>query len=402
MTYIEFFSNTELNNVFSCFAREPHKIIYLGVSANKMKKFIERCQRVFDCGIRFEYIESDFQSLSKLTDLLSFIVEHESDCVFDLSGGPDLALVAMGIVVERYKEMNIKMHRFNLLGGQAMDCDGMPITTYSSASMTVDQLISIHGGCLAWDRMEEPWKLNEDLIYAITSLWDIVKVNPGLWNLNSSFLAKADSVRSLEESTDVRIVADFDDFPDPVTLDQAINRVRPLLRSLKDRGLVVDYSIASSPFIVEYASSQIRRILSKAGNILELKTYAAAMSVCEKDDTPVYSDCINGAVIDWDVDNRAEGIDPTNEIDLILLKGFQPVFISCKNGGCGVEELYKFNTVTSHFGGKYAKKVLLSTQPIESTELILRAKELGIRLIDNIMAMTDIKFEKMIANLYNG
>lgn len=367
-----------------------------------MKKFIERCHRAFDGGIRFEYIETDFQSLSKLTDLLAHIVEQGSDCVFDLSGGPDLALVAMGIVVERYKEMNIQMHRFNLLGGQAIDCNVMPITAYSPTSMSVDQLILIHGGRLAWDRMEEPRKLNEDLIYAITSLWDIVKVNPGLWNLNSSFLAKADSVRSVEESTDVRIVADFDNFPDPVTLDQAINRVRPLLRSLKDRGLVVDYSIASSPFIVEYASSQIRRILSKAGNILELKTYAAAMSVCEKDGTLVYSDCINGAVIDWDVDNRAEGIDPTNEIDLILLKEFQPVFISCKNGGCGVEELYKFNTVTSHFGGKYAKKVLLSTQPVESTELILRAKELGIRLIDNILTMTDIKFEKMIANLYNG
>lgn len=52
--------------------------------------------------------------MQTIIDALSMFVEQYDDCVFDLTGGEDLYLVASGIVSERYRDKNIQMHRFNI------------------------------------------------------------------------------------------------------------------------------------------------------------------------------------------------------------------------------------------------------------------------------------------------
>ena len=42
------------------------------------------------------------------------------------------------------------------------------------------------------------------------------------------------------------------------------------------------------------------------------------------------------------------------------MRGLRPIFISCKNGSFLPEELYKLSAVAKHFGGEYAKKVLVT------------------------------------------
>ena len=49
-----------------------------------------------------------------------------------------------------------------------------------------------------------------------------------------------------------------------------------------------------------------------------------------------------------------------NEIDVLLMKDMIPIFISCKNSSFLPEELYKLSAVAKHFGGEYAKKVLVT------------------------------------------
>ena len=66
---------------------------------------------------------------------------------------------------------------------------------------------------------------------------------------------------------------------------------------------------------------------------------------------------------DWDGRDLEHpgNVQTTNELDVILTVGMVPVFISCKNGGIDSDELYKLETVSEEFGGKYAKKVLVAT-----------------------------------------
>ena len=98
----------------------------------------------------------------------------------------------------------------------------------------------------------------------------------------------------------------------------------------------------------------------------------------------VVDDILTGALIYWDNDNP-EDRDIVNEVDVIVMKGLVPVFVSCKNGTIEVDELYKLNTVATHFGGKYAKKVLVATNDAESIRS--RADEMHIKVVDKLITL---------------
>ena len=92
--------------------------------------------------------------------------------------------------------------------------------------------------------------------------------------------------------------------------------------------------------------------------------------------------CEAGVHIDWD-GKRSER-DVLNEIDVIAIKGNVPIFISCKNGRLGktqsLHALYELDTVTSRFGGKYAKMIMIAPQGLYSETDFLRAEEMGIEV----------------------
>ena len=73
-----------------------------------------------------------------------------------------------------------------------------------------------------------------------------------------------------------------------------------------------------------------------------------------------------------------------NEIDVLVLKGTIPTFISCKSGilnsKTALRALYELDVVASRFGGKYAKKVLVTTEEIGPIYQD-RAAEMGIELV---------------------
>jgi hypothetical protein len=100
--------------------------------------------------------------------------------------------------------------------------------------------------------------------------------------------------------------------------------------------------------------------------------------LAEQDDVMV------GAHLDWDgVIHTTIGEDVLNEIDVLAVKDGVPTFISCKAGRLNAEKklhaLYELETVAYRFGGKYAKKELVTVFPIEGNYAI-RAKEMGIKL----------------------
>ena len=77
--------------------------------------------------------------------VLSDIVEKNPDCVFDIEGGEDIFLVAVGIVYEKYNE-KIQLHRFNVHTNSLVDCDADGnVCRTSSLQMTVDENVSVYG-----------------------------------------------------------------------------------------------------------------------------------------------------------------------------------------------------------------------------------------------------------------
>jgi hypothetical protein len=179
-----------------------------------------------------------------------------------------------------------------------------------------------------------------------------------------------------------------------------------IMYELQKHGLISSL-VLQETVSFRFKNAQVKRTLTVAGQILELVVAKTMRGIKDKDGSPLYHDVRVGVVIDWDGDDEDEAnekFDTINEIDVIAMKSSVPVFISCKNGDFDANELYKLSSVAERFGGKYAKKVLVSTVLGElgekSTYLETRMDDMGIRTVDDVDAIGDEAFEKKLKSVW--
>ncbi len=88
------------------------------------------------------------------------------------------------------------------------------------------------------------------------------------------------------------------------------------------------------------------------------------------------------ALIDWDGENKRDGT--RNEVDIFLLKGTIPLFISCKMGTPTALALSEIKVLSGKFGGENSKTILLTASAVKAENHVLstRAKDMGIVLLD--------------------
>ena len=123
--------------------------------------------------------------------------------------------------------------------------------------------------------------------------------------------------------------------------------------------------------------------------------------VGENQKTP-YTDAGAGVVMEWN------GSETRNEIDVMLMQGVLPYFVSCKNGDIKTDELYKLHTVAGRFGSKYARRILVSTTYFDPEDrsydgdtavryLRERASEMHITLVERVHRMSDREFYQALS-----
>ena len=155
-----------------------------------------------------------------------------------------------------------------------------------------------------------------------------------------------------------------------------------------------------------FKDKQVKKCIVKGGQILEIYTTCVARQLAPGENK-IYSDVATGVYIDWDETIEKKGkVDVHNEIDVILMKGFVPVFVSCKSGDVEVEELYKLYSVAERFGGPYAKKALVCTnlKAKATNEAVIKARaaEMDIKVIDDADGISESEFRSKISSLWEN
>lgn len=414
MTVVEFFDKVSIDNVISCITMKPEKIIFIG-ETRPMKQQQEAYRRFTlkqGIEVEFEYKPINKNSIGNIVQMLEAILESESEVVFDLTGGEDLVLVAMGIVYQKYKdEKNIQMHRFSVSSGVITDCDNdgiVPIT--EQPCLTVEDNIMLYGGAIVPFNGEKGtyrWELDDEFVSDIQVLWGICKKDPGLWNsqlMTLSYMAK----QSICEENPLRIHSSKDYVKSAMEANkQNFIWIKNMMKTFERYGFINGLDDENDIVSFSFKNEQIRQCLTKAGTLLELMVYYYSTSAVDKHGNKRYNDSAIGVYIDWDAslhDISDEEKDTENEIDVILMRGLVPVFVSCKNGKVDDNELYKLNTVAERFGGPYAKKVLVASYFGKSTEsgrkyFKQRVTDMKIQLIENVHQMDDIEFARQIRNI---
>ena len=418
MTYIEFFDKIASENISACLTYAPERVIYIGDNSKLMKKHIANYEKVFNGrghSIDFIYKTVPKSDLDTAVQLLSEIVEIYDDCVFDITGGEEILILALGIVYSKYPNKNIQIHKFNLRNNTVYDFDKDGQTIYKDTpTLSVEENVRIYGGEVVYGEINEEktykWDLTREFLNDINLIWNICKENVRYWNMQIGILEAAETVGKVSDDGLTTVVS-------RASLDKylAQNKIKyktakGIISYLCKHGLLVYFSDDEITLTVSYKNKQVKKCLTKAGQALEMKVYTLAKDIVDKDGIPVYDDAINGVVIDWDGEFHdecaGEDYDTENEIDIMLMHDIVPIFISCKNGIVTSDELYKLNTVAERFGGMYSKKVLIATAISNLDEqgkyLRQRAKDMNITVIEDIQQLSDADIKKKIKNLWNN
>ena len=408
MTYIEFFDKDVCENICSCLVISPERVILIGDNKKLLEKHAYRYGEVlrskgFD--IEFLYRSVNKNQIQSIITALTNIIEEYDDCVFDLTGGDELYLTAVGILFERFKDKNLQMHRINIRNGMIMDCDcdGNTIETDSIIPLSIEEYLRLYGGNIVYNEQKSEgtyqWCLDEEFIDDVFVMWSVCKKDVRLWNTQIAVFANAFELSGNVNGT-LSISIPVDILKEKLKSGGSYICIKSIVNALKKYGLMT-LSEQSGVLHISFKSKQVQRCLTKAGQVLELIVYISALNATEKDGSKSYSDVMTSVQIDWDgnIHTQTNACDTQNEIDVMMMHGLIPIFVSCKNGAVDMNELYKLNTVAERFGGTYSKKVLITTaldDSLQSEYLRARAKDMNIRLVENFQCINEFEINKTL------
>ena len=409
MTIIEFYDKTSLDNIAGALLCNADHIILIGDNRKKMEKskvVYEGILQGRGKNTTISYISVNRNKLSAIVKVLTNLISKDESYVFDLTGGDDLCLVAVGVLMETFGD-RIQCHRFNFKNNTIYDCDANGnLCATLPFKLSIDECISIYGGSVVRDEKMPlhtfGWRLEGDFIDDVDIMWDMCRRDVGLWNIRTAILGSACELADIGESMEYR--SDVEVFH-TVLQNKKLDfyQYKEFLIGLEKSSLISSLNIGEQVSFT-FKNDQVKRCLTLPGQILELAVATKMRAILTDEGEPLYQDINVGVVIDWDTEEEDEAYRTINEIDVLAMKDMIPVFISCKNGNFDENELYKLNTVAERFGGKYAKKVLVATKldkfGLKSDFLKARMRDMDIKYIENLANMTDSEIEQALRFLW--
>ena len=392
---IELFDESQIENVIAALSLKPDKIIFLGfkeVMTNGRIKAVENFLEENCAGVKTEFEVVGRFDLEAVKERIASIILKNPDAVVDITGGKELVIAALGEVLAKNE---VPVVQFDIKTGKIIpvkNADGINIA--ENPKIKIKDIISLNCGKVVKD--DGGWTLDSDFCEDIENVFSLSRENCGLWNRQATALGNIEKYGKLDAFFRVSVnLYDIRKRKKDAFIDEA------LLEKLKDKNLIYGYEKNGDYVSFFYKNDSVRRLITKSGNVLELYGYMLINEIM-KENPSFADDCDVGVFLDWDgVD--APGAETRNEIDLMVIKDFVPVFISCKNGEVYKEALYELDTMAHKFGGAYAKKVMfasyVSTDPDKKEYIKKRASDMGIILIDGIEKMEREEFKNKIKQL---
>lgn len=380
----EFLGMESVENVITCMHFKVDKVVYFGypemVSAKKKRteRFLKK-----RCGVQEVVFHSmprgDLQNMLRIMrDAIEAEKKHGSRMFFDITGGENLILVAFGMLAGEY---DTPMHQFDVREDRLIELDeGSKRRIGRDASQQkvkfdLDSFVELKGGIVNRSLHKGLKAIdNKEFSEDVDRIWQVAKCHWNYWNAFSGFLGK-----HMVTEYGLQVNVSMDEVQKGLSASRSglrkLSDLNRLVDELAEAGILKQVNHAGERYRFSFKNETIKSCLMDAGSILELYTY--------KKEREHSDDCRVGVHLDWDGVVQSRGMDVLNEIDVLTLEGNVPTFISCKGGRLdshqALHALYELETVTRRFGGKYAKKVLVTARPLGRTYME-RAEELRIEV----------------------
>ena len=401
MTLIELYDKSRIENIAGALLAHADELILVGDQRNLMERSCALYEKLLTERGRkttVSCVTVNKNNLNNIVEKLSEIIEGNDDCIFDLTGGEDLFLVAAGVLIERFSD-KLKFHRFNLKNSTVTDCDADGNTvSVESFDVSIEENIRLYGGRIIDGGYK--FTFSDEFNADVNAIWNVAKNDLRYWNFCSltlkDIMEHFNAADGLSVSYSVRSVTDA-----LRSRGGNYGLSRDFLRALEAQGLINSLRYDDNVFFT-FKNEAVMDVISVPGKMLEVTVASRLSQIKDTEGNKLYNDVKVGVIIDWS--DEDEDSPTINEIDVLAMKDAIPIFISCKSGIFDANELYKLNTVATKFGEKYAKSVIVYTSPEAlrgNLEYIRgRADDMGIRRIEDPDSMSDAEFERVLRSLY--
>ena len=331
------------------------------------------------CGVSLvqfiELPENDLaQTISLLRGEILPLTEDGHKVFADLTGASGLLCAAFGAIE---KEMLLPLHLYVIEKEECIPqnpgtAPALPQTVPAqTVPIELDRYIEMHSGVINYRMHKEIKGINsKETDEQINRLWDLFTRFEEGWPTISSLIQRTPVEDDLSARLEVSSLRSYLKKNPALTPEEYIS----FLTQAETFGLIRSLQVRKTAIRFVFRNRMVRSTLIDAGSILELHVYQKLRRTMPNSKVGVH--------LDWDgVIHTRAGEDVLNEIDVLSLSGLIPVFVSCKIGRANKNALYELSAVAGRFGGRYAKKVLVSAKEMTETDLN-RAKEMGIEVVD--------------------
>ncbi len=372
MVIAELFSTEVSENVLAALCLQPEKLIFLG-SRSVMTDGRIAAVRAFFRGRKtspqLTFLRVGDRDYAGAGAAIRDILAKYPDCRFEMTGGSDLLLAALGAAAASQPltlfELDVRKQSLSLLKGSARELK--PGLFRPLRGVSVAEYLRLWGGELAESSYTMALRLPETLEKDVAELWRVYIQAPQIWTKQCTILA---NLCARSRSGGLTVSA-------PCAEKCARSHIDRLLKAK----LISGYRENGSTVTLTFRDAHVKRTLTRAGDLLELQVFLAA-----RGEPGFFTDAVMGAKIHWKGGEEKGGT--MNEIDGLLMHGAVPLFVSCKIGSVPKEALYEVDSVAARFGGTYAVRALVCSRlnGSESARRAIRqrARDMGILLIEGV------------------
>ncbi len=369
---IKLFDREPIKNLLSACVFEPEVVVYLcdETHANlfresAMYRFFK--QRGMKTIPRFLYL--DPWSPVEVRGVLRAAFRDYEGCVLDLTGGQDLLLVMAGMLAQ---DMNLPVFHIDIYRrrfGNVRRCHELE-QAFFMPHFSADDLLAATGAGIQGYGHIQPEQWDEAFEEEALAVFELVLQSTRRFGNFVHFLQQC-CAKLHTETLQVVVLK-------KMRVDgRTVHHHAPLFQSLRAMGVLMQYEERETEVHFRFKSILHKRCLLSVGVWLELYCYIMARR------TGFFSETLSSVLIQWS--GEENNIEATkNEVDLLLVKGVMPVFVSCKTGVPHAQALYEVKQLCDRFAGSFGRAVLVTAQDlgVEAEAVRHRAAELRILLLD--------------------
>ena len=393
---IELFDREQIYNYLATLIFRPEKVYFVGdgeIMGENCRRKTEKLAKIKGIRTEFLYRYASPDNFALLRHKIEEIIKDEkklgNECVIDVTGGRDLALVAagylmsLGVEIIRYAP---KKKIFRILS------DGE--TCLAEINLSCEDMITIAGGTIysnthSLSHSEKEWEIIRKIIHLYFK-------NRDVWTKFVKYLQRVSKQEGEKVGDRLWIEAPASFSADGKTFSANIE----IMNGLQKSGALTHFEYSRSENMVEfnYVNAGIANLLVNEGVWLELIIYFTVKN------TDNFNDSDTGVKFIWEIpDGRNSLTDllsdstPRNEVDVMAVRGIKPIFISCKTRAPINEDLNELYAIRERFGGEHACAALATTKNVgKETPIYERAKAMGIEIIDEDDIACSVAAKKLI------